>query len=475
MEQKTNLSAFMKDVPVIKVTVSGMEIYIRLLFSLNCCEIMFEQYEQSADYKSAFINAVYHMYQKTNNNKSIDLTIDNFQKISDETLLLILENILEQDIKVKTEYERVKSKLPYECFYIANKNVLAEATKHMSDSLIKMSKMFETLNKPLLTPIYNAMSSIIVPTIDVHRMTTAVDNITRFDFSQLQSAITSLPKINYPEIASVLANIPKPVFDIQGIVEPLQSMFESTRLVNENMMKTLQSPLLQMAENMQSLFSSIDFSMLIYRKEWSEQRETLLKYGWFYSNEFPEELMYEIHEKRESLTIEDVDKIIVNYFRKDRCKGLKQIVKQWSGLSYFTNREIIFHEALVNHSRKYYNSSVTLLTVHTEGVITDFVRVNMQQPRFRVKKAIDDIKKVLGENETVSIYEYEVFNDVIEKIEDAFTEGFSHADPDKSSNKSRDKIAHGHVYEKENEVNSLKKFLYLNEIYHLFILLKEQT
>ena len=115
------------------------------------------------------------------------------------------------------------------------------------------------------------------------------------------------------------------------------------------------------------------------------------------------------------------------------------------------------------------------MTIHTEGVITDFVRLNMQEPRFRVKKAIDDIKRVLGENETVSIYEYEVFNDVIEKIEDAFTEGFSHADPDKSSNKSRDKIAHGHAYEKENEVNSLKKFLYLNKIYHLFLLLKEQT
>ena len=50
----------------------------------------------------------------------------------------------------------------------------------------------------------------------------------------------------------------------------------------------------------------------------------------------------------------------------------------------------------------------------------------MQQPRFHVKKAIDDIKKVLGQNETVSIYEYEVFNHVIGKIEDAFTEGSSH-------------------------------------------------
>ena len=45
----------------------------------------------------------------------------------------------------------------------------------------------------------------------------------------------------------------------------------------------------------------------------------------------------------------------------------------------------------------------------------------------------------------------------------------------KKSNKSRDKIAHGHAYEKENEVNSLKTFLYLNKIYHLFLLLKEKT
>ena len=52
---------------------------------------------------------------------------------------------------------------------------------------------------------------------------------------------------------------------------------------------------------MESLFSSIDFSLLIYRKEWNEQRETLLKYGWFYSGEFPDDLIDEIHEKEKLL------------------------------------------------------------------------------------------------------------------------------------------------------------------------------
>ena len=121
-----------------------------------------------------------------------------------------------------------------------------------------------------------------------------------------------------------------------------------------------------------------------------------------------------------------------------------------------------------------FNSSVTLLTVHTEGVITDFVRTSLNNPRYYVKKAIDDIQRELKESKDVSICEYEVFHDVIERIEKVFTESFDHANPDAASNESRDKIAHGHAYEAESEVNSLKKFLYLNELYSLFLYLDKK-
>lgn len=147
------------------------------------------------------------------------------------------------------------------------------------------------------------------------------------------------------------------------------------------------------------------------------------------------------------------------------------MVYGWNDLPYFACRKGVFHEALVNHSRKYFNSAITLLAVHTEGVITDFVRTVLQSPRYYVKQAIKDVKEKLENTEDVSIYEYEVFNDVIERIEQAFNESFDCADPDKASNGSRNKIAHGHVYEKETEVNSLKHFLYMNELYHLFLLL----
>ena len=163
-------------------------------------------------------------------------------------------------------------------------------------------------------------------------------------------------------------------------------------------------------------------------------------------------------------------KMKLHHFESEEDQG-----KGWDELPYFACRKRIFHEALVNHSRRYFISSVTLLTVHTEGVITDFVRTSLKNPRYKVKKAIEDIKRELEGNNDVSIYEYEVFHDVIDRIEKAFTEGFEHSNPDAASNESRDKIAHGHVYEAENEVNSLKKFLYLNELYSLFLYLDKKT
>ena len=94
MEQNIDLSILVKDTPVTKITVSGIDIYIKIFFSFSCCKMMFKYHEEGDDYRLAFIKTIYHMYQNTTNNKSIDLTIEDFIKISDDNLLIILENIL---------------------------------------------------------------------------------------------------------------------------------------------------------------------------------------------------------------------------------------------------------------------------------------------------------------------------------------------------------------------------------------------
>jgi hypothetical protein len=501
MNNEFDLTTLMNNAPVIEITISETKIRLRIFFSVNCCEIMFKCYEQESDYRTSFAKAVFHMFTHMKTDNEIALTEADFINISDENLRFILDSILAQDSNIKSKYEKEQSEDVYERFYKANEIILKHTAEDISQSLEKVLKTVESLNKSLLTSLRSAIANISMPHDSLSGLISPIANIPAYNFSkfhsaltnipsmshletpfpiqkmpqinfsEFQSALTDIPHIRFPELTAVLSNIPQPVFDIQAIVSPLHSLVESIRYINDNLAQTLQTPLLKMTEATQSLICSTDFSMLVYRKKWSKQRETLLKYRWFYSDELPDDLVYDIHERQEELSVDDVDKIIVDYFRQNKCETLKSMVKKWKSLPCFCCRTRIFHEALVNHSRKYFNASVTLLTLHTEGVITDFVRMNLENPRFKVGNAIKDIKKELIENEDASIYEYEVFSDVIERIEDTFNENFNHADPDATSNESRHKIAHGHAYETENEVDSLKRFLYLNEIYHLFVFL----
>lgn len=496
MNEILNIAELRNNAPLIKIKIHETEVQIRVFFSMNCCEILFDCHEQGDSFRTSFAKSVFHMYKQAENSESA-FTENDFIEIADTELLLILNEILAQDSKIKLEYEKIDGADVYEKFWSANKAVMKNATVGITKSLKRMSSTFEMINQPLTTSINNAMSNIVMPTEYLSGLTSAISKMPHYDFtkltstfsdmtkmphlemqsavkaakidfSSLQSALNSAPKVQFPELASAISNITKPVFDIQAFLSPLQNMMESLRAVNENIAQTLSASLLQMAEATQKIVSTIDFSLLIYNKEWSEQRETLLRYGWFYSDELPKELVNDIHAKQEELSVEDVDKIIVAYFRQNKCEAIKKMVKRWESLEYFNCRARIFREALVNHSRKYFNTSVTLLVIHTEGVITDFVRTSLNNPRFKVEKAIEDIRKGLEESNNVSIYEFEVFNDVIERIEEAFKENFKQSDPDATSNKSRHKIAHGHAYEAENEVNSLKRFLYLNQIYYLF-------
>ncbi len=505
LRKETDLSAFIDNAPIIKILISKIETPIRIFFNINCCEIMFEQYEQTYDYRIAFAKAVFHMYQQSAKNNSPILLEDDFINTTDENLQTILKQILVQDNKIKLEYDNNDTDNIYERFYKANEAILKNATVGISKSLEKISKTFAAFNIPLLTSLTNATRTIVtphdysteltsalppvvtnIPTYDFSDicptfsnlpkmknlgMLPAIQTMPKFDFIQLQSTLVNTTQIQFPELASALSNVPQVVFDIQEILSPMQHLLESVQLVSKSSAQTLQMSLLKMAKTTQALISSIDFSLLIYHKKWNEDRETLLKYGWFYSTVLPDDLVHNIHKNQDNLSNEEVDRIIVAYFRQNKCKALKNVVKTWKKLPYFHCREQIFHESLVNHSRKYFNTSVTLLTLHTEGIIADFVRTTLEKPRYHIKNAIEDIKQKLDENAEVSTYEYEIFNDVIKRIEDAFNENFSHANPDATSNTSRHKIAHGHAYEKEKEVNSLKRFLYLNEIYSLFLLL----
>lgn len=221
----------------------------------------------------------------------------------------------------------------------------------------------------------------------------------------------------------------------------------------------------------ESLTECIDLYYRKYQEKWIKGRETLSKYGWYYFGEFSTAMVNYIHDNREYLNKDDVDRLIVNWFRNNRCEALKSMVNSWRDLPYFACRERIFYEAMVNHSRKCFNSSVTLLVLHTEGILSDFVRLKLKDAKYNSAEAIKRIKLWIASRQSTGVSNFDkVVDDVVQKIEEVFNEHFDARNPDAASNESRHKMAHGHVYETETEVNSLKQFLYIDTLYHVLLL-----
>lgn len=462
-----------------KFVISGAVAEINVFFNMNCLERLFDNYDISKDYRNAFSKVTFYMYQKTES-ETLDTKLSEVDFISatDDELSVLLNYILSNDEHLKEVYEKIECENVYERFYIANDNLIKDAVKPISDAFKRLNKMFipqiSGIEK-VLTQQNAIMKSITMPQVEtLNQIASIFAKQAQFAAAQVKtmdfSYLNNLSKFEFPQMQSKLDNIPKFTIDIASIILPFNQQVSQ---MQENMRRILSNAISSFANS----FAGIDFSMLTYHQEWSEKHDFLVGCGWFYLNELPKDVIDSIYERRDNITPNEVDEIVSHHFRQNRCYELKRIIRKWGSSIYFKPRERIFHEALVNHSRKYYNSSTTLLVLHTEGVITDFVRIKLQIPRFKAHRAITDITDCLGDipMKMLSLSDWKIYNCVFERILDSFQEGFSHANPDNASNHSRDKIAHGHAVERETEVSSLKQFLYLNEVYRLFTLFDEKV
>lgn len=226
---------------------------------------------------------------------------------------------------------------------------------------------------------------------------------------------------------------------------------------------------------------------LNYISGFEEKNELLKKFGWYLISELPEDIVETIYERRYEITQDEVDALIVQYFRKDRCSALKGIVNGWVDISCFESRKDVFHQAQVCHSRRTFIASTTLMAVHFEGVITDFVRERLPYPtnpaeeraldkQLRCKNALNSISELANDlpMSTMHFTDWIVCSFVLECVDAAFNANFSPINPDNCPNSSRHKIAHGHATEKETEANSLRRFLFMNELYKLFCCLDKE-
>ena len=528
MEDNKNFMQFIRKATenIVTVTINGKSCKINIFFNISTESKLFDFVSETNDYRLSFTKIAYYLYLKTDRvfeNKN--LSEDDFLNATDEELTAIALGILVDNGYVKNEYDKIQSSNIYERFYFAHKNLhdavidplqkMLNAQQAISDrailpkcfeSIIKTQKIFEgtaipqwyselkqitNITKNLAIPHFAVGSEIIqqqkrlidaVHSTSFQHAVTLNNNLrltaesaariaSTFDFDGVASAIKSFTTrfskvvFDYPGIKSVLSSIPRYVVDIPRVTEPFIEQFRSIS-------DSLKAPINAFVQAL----SNIDYSMLTYHKEWNEKHDTLVRFKWFYLNELPDDLVNRIFEKITDIEQGEVDQIIVNHFRNNRCAALKCIVQTWKSSRYFSPRKDIFNQALHCHSRGIYNASVTMLTLHIEGVITDFVRIAFNTPKFKAENALKDIDNFIGglPCSTLPFSEYSVFFSVIDAIQAALTENFSLANPETASNSSRHKIAHGHAVEKETEANSLRCFLYLNELFRMFSVIDEE-
>lgn len=106
MSDRIDFSSFRDNAPIITISLSGRDANICVFFSMNCCTKMFEHHEQGDDFRTAFAKAVFLMFQNTECNDGEGLTETDFLSAPDDSLLLVLNAILEQDNKLKNEYDK---------------------------------------------------------------------------------------------------------------------------------------------------------------------------------------------------------------------------------------------------------------------------------------------------------------------------------------------------------------------------------
>jgi len=181
-----------------------------------------------------------------------------------------------------------------------------------------------------------------------------------------------------------------------------------------------------------------------------ERLHYLAKHGWLYTS-ISDGIVEEWKNKKRDE--QSIGEYVIEFFRKDDFHNLKTLVQGWKNIKGFDCRQQIFNEALDVHKAKCFNASITLMAVHTEGVISDFAQTIHGSFRWRISKAINDIRehlkstdmgKTLSQSEISPFYFFNILR-VLEDMKEIFEGNFNKDNPNATPDYNRNKIAHGYV------------------------------
>lgn len=191
-------------------------------------------------------------------------------------------------------------------------------------------------------------------------------------------------------------------------------------------------------DSMKKMQASIDAFFNISRLSLEENINLLSNYGWYISGETKMRDISQFCQLIKSEKIEEAEKLMINFYRKNKSKLVKQIIKK------HPERETILNEALKAHSKKMFNSSTILFLSQADGISKAKI--------FRGAKVFKNNIDMKDNHSIINLIGKETALNVDTRKED---------NSNYFTNLNRHGVMHGLVVNYGTEVNSLRALSFL--------------
>jgi hypothetical protein len=460
------------------------------------------------------------------------LQLDDIESLSDNDLKKIGEEIIDSSDYLKRFDEEVTEEADdfFIKFYLIHKKEAEEYREQMKKIAVQMKSKLDFLDNyknllpsiELASRISRITETVRLPLVDTAMYQNIINNPALMELaataSKMGSTIDAYMKVINPmhnnisnvlkmqsaiasssAIIAAVQNFYSEINAIRDILQPnnmeyirraLESQESLRRALNNNLQSHIQilgaelnnilnftynDKLFNFVNVQQSIINNIKpfllniQTVLISRANIKEslkkKAKTMLQFGWWFIGSLPIEQINYIHRNRETLLQEDVDKMICDYYKASDYKELEGIIREWDELEYFCKWGSKIDDAFYAHKSGKYSLSVPVWAFMLEGIIRDFLRDAYGISEKRFSFLYNNFKEKAKELDNF-IVNY-AFNCI-----DSFYVRFNPEEPDEVQDFSRHKIFHGQALNYDNEINSLKLILYLDELFYMISSLK---
>ncbi len=229
-------------------------------------------------------------------------------------------------------------------------------------------------------------------------------------------------------------------------------------------------------EAMHQSFVELNEVITQYFKKRAELDPIMAEFGWGGLSAIPGNIIQFINANKSRLSSNDVDELITDYYESENFREFELLVSSWWWNPSFSSRKLAILEAFSCYKLRLNIASITLITIHMEGIIKEFLFWSFGIVRKRDSSAIQEVReRSKNQNNARIPYMYECNIKALEEIERRYSENFKIEQLDETSNLSRHKIAHGHMCDEVSKADVLKTFLWVNELENLLSSMLKQT